>query len=193
MLQKSITGSVVLSQDEFFREEYSDKHEMIPELQHANWESLSSIDWNNLMTKLSELKSHEPPSGNPLIIVEGHLIFNYLPLLQIFDKKYFLILSKEECWERRRVRMYSPPDPPGYFDMCVWPMYLKNKKEIEENVMGIDFTVGYPKYGLSAFQLQEYPDLSVGFGQWWNAHKRSLPFCNCDWNWVQNVKGYRNI
>ncbi|XP_076338174.1 nicotinamide riboside kinase 1-like isoform X4 [Tachypleus tridentatus] len=113
MLQKSVTGSIILSQDEFFREEYSDKHEMIPELQHVNWESLSSIDWNSLMSKLFELMRHEPPTGNPLLIVEGHLIFNYL------------------------VRIYSPPDPPGYFDKCVWPMYMKNKKEIEENVMDV--------------------------------------------------------
>ncbi|XP_076338141.1 nicotinamide riboside kinase 1-like isoform X2 [Tachypleus tridentatus] len=119
------------------QEEYSDKHEMIPELQHVNWESLSSIDWNSLMSKLFELMRHEPPTGNPLLIVEGHLIFNYFPLMQMFDKKYFITLSKEECWERRRVRIYSPPDPPGYFDKCVWPMYMKNKKEIEENVMDV--------------------------------------------------------
>ena len=29
-----------------------------------------------------------------------------------------------------RHRHYIPPDPPGYFDFVVWPMYLKNKKEL---------------------------------------------------------------
>ena len=29
-----------------------------------------------------------------------------------------------------RHRHYIPPDPPGYFDFVVWPMYLKNKEEL---------------------------------------------------------------
>lgn len=29
-------------------------------------------------------------------------------------------------------REYSPPDPPGYFDGHVWPMYLKNRHEMED-------------------------------------------------------------
>lgn len=27
-------------------------------------------------------------------------------------------------------RVYTPPDPPGYFDGHVWPMYLKNRQEM---------------------------------------------------------------
>lgn len=42
-----------------------------------------------------------------VLIVEGFLIFNY------------------SC------RVYSPPDPPGYFDGYVWPMYLKNREEMK--------------------------------------------------------------
>ncbi|XP_076347936.1 nicotinamide riboside kinase 1-like [Tachypleus tridentatus] len=110
MLQKSVTGSIILSQDEFFREEYSDKHEMIPELQHVNWESLSSIDWNSFMSKLFELMRHEPPTGNPLLIVEGHLIFNYFPLMQMFDKKYFIHNKQRRMLERRRVKKYGLHD-----------------------------------------------------------------------------------
>ena len=33
--------------------------------------------------------------------------------------------------------MYTPPDPPGYFDGYVWPMYLKNRREMESMVSGI--------------------------------------------------------
>lgn len=29
-------------------------------------------------------------------------------------------------------RVYAPPDPPGYFDGHVWPMYLKNRREMED-------------------------------------------------------------
>lgn len=34
-------------------------------------------------------------------------------------------------------RVYTPPDPPGYFDGHVWPMYLKNRQEMEDMVSGI--------------------------------------------------------
>ena len=34
-------------------------------------------------------------------------------------------------------RVYTPPDPPGYFDGYVWPMYLKNRQEMESTVSGI--------------------------------------------------------
>lgn len=34
-------------------------------------------------------------------------------------------------------RVYKPPDPPGYFDGHVWPMYLKNRREMEDVQPGI--------------------------------------------------------
>lgn len=34
-------------------------------------------------------------------------------------------------------RVYRPPDPPGYFDGHVWPMYLKNKQEMQKVASGI--------------------------------------------------------
>lgn len=27
--------------------------------------------------------------------------------------------------------MYDPPDPEGYFEKVVWPMYEKNKQDLE--------------------------------------------------------------
>lgn len=33
-------------------------------------------------------------------------------------------------------RNYTVPDPPGLFDGHVWPMYLKHRKEMEDN--GVD-------------------------------------------------------
>lgn len=35
------------------------------------------------------------------------------------------------------LRVYHPPDPSGYFDGHVWPMYLKNRQEMENMVSGI--------------------------------------------------------
>lgn len=34
------------------------------------------------------------------------------------------------CFDSTRV--YEPPDPPGYFDGHVWPMYLKHRRELED-------------------------------------------------------------
>ncbi|XP_061673302.1 nicotinamide riboside kinase 1 isoform X2 [Syngnathoides biaculeatus] len=39
-------------------------------------------------------------------------------------------------------RVYKPPDPPGYFDGHVWPMYLKNRRQMENAVVGIVFLDG---------------------------------------------------
>lgn len=36
----------------------------------------------------------------------------------------------------RSTRNYTVPDPPGLFDGHVWPMYLKHRKEMEDN--GVD-------------------------------------------------------
>ncbi|ELW58800.1 Nicotinamide riboside kinase 1 [Tupaia chinensis] len=44
----------------------------------------------------------------PILIIEGFLLFNY------------------------NTRVYEPPDPPGYFDGHVWPMYLKHRREVED-------------------------------------------------------------
>ncbi|ERE78365.1 nicotinamide riboside kinase 1-like protein [Cricetulus griseus] len=40
-------------------------------------------------------------------------------------------------------RVYEPPDPPGYFDGHVWPMYLKHRQEMNTitwNIVYLDGT-----------------------------------------------------
>lgn len=45
---------------------------------------------------------------------------------------HFSVVFLIDSW-----RVYTPPDPPGYFDGHVWPMYLKNRREMEDVETGI--------------------------------------------------------
>lgn len=142
-LQNKFPGSIVVNQDQYFRPDDSKEHNLIPELNHKNWDCVAAVDWDAMMQCVTRTLSSEPPVQNGLFIVEGHLIFNYFPLAKVFNRKYFLKLDKEECFRRRCRRVYDPPDVPGYFEKCVWPMYLSNLEELEGkfcDVMYLDGT-----------------------------------------------------
>lgn len=60
-------------------------------------------------------------------------------------KKTYPKIWGSGCWEAMptipmfpvcSTRSYTVPDPPGLFDGHVWPMYLKHRKEMEDN--GVD-------------------------------------------------------
>jgi hypothetical protein len=76
-------------------------------------------------------------SGVHILIVEGFLIFNDKKIADLCHCKYFLTLTREQCWARRSVRTYEPPDVPGYFDHCVWPEYEKHRDEVFRQVPNI--------------------------------------------------------
>lgn len=44
---------------------------------------------------------------------------------------YIFVAVCVAVWLIDSLRVYTPPDPPGYFDGHVWPMYLKNRQEME--------------------------------------------------------------
>jgi nicotinamide/nicotinate riboside kinase len=133
-LQENLKNSVLIRQDDYFLPEGDPRHTQIAELNHHNWEILSSLDMSKMhfdILKIMEEKSNEEEVC--YIIIERFTIFNCKPIADLCHLKYFMLISKEECWNRRKVRVYEPPDVPGYFDKVVWPEYLRHKAEMMGN------------------------------------------------------------
>ncbi|XP_046992961.1 nicotinamide riboside kinase 1 [Schistocerca americana] len=169
-LHESLSGSYLLCQDDYFLPPDSRKHTWIPTLNHINWEIMSSVDMNkmwadikritqfNFLQHFSHCKIHEEKSSNDLplmnfealagelpfhiLIIEGFLVLNYQPIVEICHLKYYLTLTRDQCWERRKVRIYDPPDVPGYFDVCVWPEYEKHRDEVFQTVADVHIIDG---------------------------------------------------
>lgn len=165
--KKYLPNSTLISQDTYFLPVTSPKHVLIPELNHFNWEILSSLDMEKMHKDILSIinKDHPVDTNNSpdqeqekisidvplesiqllrhkfrntnILIIEGFCIFNYEPIEKLCDLKFYISISKETVCERRFKRVYDPPDPPGYFEKVVWPEYLKHKEEIQENCKDI--------------------------------------------------------
>lgn len=143
-LSTKYPGSVVINQDYFFREEDDDHHEWIRLKSgrlHQNWENLASIDWQRFNDHLEQCVN-KVGVNEGLLLIEGHLLFNYMEFKFNFDKKFFFTLDFKSCYKRRVSRLYQPADPAGYFEEFVWPMYLKNKVFVERNYDDVIFIDG---------------------------------------------------
>lgn len=139
-LHENLKNSILIEQDTYFLPLDDPRHTWIPKLNHINFDILSSLDMEKMHSDILKFVN-EKPQGNStslenetkVLIVEGFLIFDYKPISDLCNLKYFLTLTKAECWNRRALRVYDPPDVPGYFDEIVWPEYLKHKDEVTNN------------------------------------------------------------
>ncbi|KZC13480.1 PREDICTED: nicotinamide riboside kinase 1 [Dufourea novaeangliae] len=136
-LQTELKNSVVIHQDHYFLPVDDPRHTKIPELNHMNWEIITSVDMDKMRSDVLKLLETSSDGNNStetndvkVLILDGFLLFQCKLISNLCDKKYFLTLTKEQCWERRKDRCYDPPDVPGYFEKVVWPEYLKQKNEL---------------------------------------------------------------
>ncbi|GAB6032427.1 ribosylnicotinamide kinase [Chamberlinius hualienensis] len=129
-LQCEFPSAVVIKQDDYFLDPNHENHVFIEELNHANWELLTSLDMPKMYSDVKSVLDNAPLEKCGVLIIEGFLIMNYKPLTDIMNLKFYLTLTKEECRNRRIKRTYDPPDPDNYFDLCVWPMHEKHYAEV---------------------------------------------------------------
>ncbi|XP_005408374.1 PREDICTED: nicotinamide riboside kinase 1 isoform X2 [Chinchilla lanigera] len=137
-LQKHLPNCSLISQDDFFKPESEIEKDKNGFLQY---DVLEALNMEKMMAAIScwmenprcSLGSTAGSSAEEMhiLIIEGFLLFNYKPLDTIWNRSYFLTIPYEECKRRRSTRVYEPPDPPGYFDGHVWPMYLKHRREMD--------------------------------------------------------------
>ncbi|KAF2985897.1 hypothetical protein EK904_011017 [Melospiza melodia maxima] len=152
-LKNMLPNCDIISQDDFFKPESEVETD---ERGFKLYDVLDALYMDEMVTSIRNWMKSPASSGvvteEPentcdnlknvhILIVEGFLLYNYEPLNELWNRRYFLTLPYEECKRRRRV--YQPADTPGYFDGHVWPMYLKYKNELEENAsMQVDYLDG---------------------------------------------------
>ncbi|XP_053144841.1 nicotinamide riboside kinase 1 isoform X2 [Hemicordylus capensis] len=155
-LKKQLPNCTVISQDDFFKPE---SEVAVDDRGFLQYDVLDALHMDKMVASIRSWMTNPEdsaltrlPSSTQdnqkgredicVLIVEGFLLYNYKPLSDVWDKKYFLTIPYEECKRRRSSRIYNPPDPPEYFDGHVWPMYLKHKREMEENETDIVYLDG---------------------------------------------------
>lgn len=135
-LHKELKNSVFICQDNYFLPADDPRHTYIPGLNAMNWEIITSLDMDKMRSDVLNLITSPEASNSTntndkkILILDGFLLFTCKVISNLCDKKYFLTLTKDQCWERRKDRCYDPPDVPGYFEKVVWPEYVKHTNDL---------------------------------------------------------------
>lgn len=129
-LHQAFTNSIYIRQDDYFWGANSSYHPFIPSINHSNWETMASLDMDRMRHDVNNTLQRKKTTREPqLLIIEGFLVLNDEYLSSICDNKFLFVLDKDECKRRRERKKYTLPDGKNYFDVCIWPEYLKHKEE----------------------------------------------------------------
>jgi len=131
LLKNMFPYAAVICQDDFYHVDASLFPKSPGNSDVPNWDCLNSIDMISMTNKVKSTIREIQLQPKRLLIIDGFLIFNYPPLAELCDLKYFVTLTYNQCLARRLKRSYEFPDPPGYFHNCVWPMYLLHLREMQ--------------------------------------------------------------
>lgn len=162
-------GTQLIQQDNYFYNDNDPHHIPCPGgIKHHNWDVITAMDMNRMVQDVRAIINSAPKSSSladsltldresemsnvcnmcpkplSILILDGFLLFDNTAILEMCNLRYFITLNRDECWQRRQQRNYDPPDPPGYFDKCVWPMYeqyLNNTREKDIQVTYLDGSV----------------------------------------------------
>ncbi len=112
----------ILCQDDFIKPESK-----IPRIkEHIDWECPESINHEMYFEAISrEIKV------NDIIISEGLFAFNDERVSAMYDKRIFLMISKETFWKRKSVDLRWGKEPKWYIEH-IWNNYLKFGKIASE-------------------------------------------------------------
>lgn len=122
----------VLCQDQYFLA-YDDPRQVnVVGLDHINKDIMGCMDMEKMYKDVIDIIS-ENKSINSLniLVVEGFCILNFKPIAELCTLRYHITLTRQQCFARRSIRVYQFPDLPEYFDLCVWPEYLKYADELK--------------------------------------------------------------
>lgn len=125
----------IVHQDEYYRP--VEEVPPAPDVNHYNYECPESMrlddcaeDIKKLIDRYSQLENGDGAKKRTIVIVEGIMLYCHEPLRKLFDQRYFLYGTYEECKRIRSTRTdYVPPDVPGYFDGYVWPYSVQFEQE----------------------------------------------------------------
>ncbi|CAG4972440.1 unnamed protein product [Colias eurytheme] len=147
-LHEKLVPVYTFNQDHYFYPDDSPKHVKCDNLDHNNYDILSSLDMGQMYEDIVKTMNGEVKAqacsleagrgklqvqGKKFLVVEGFTVLNYKPIMELCNLRYYFILEYGECFARRVHRLYEPPDVPGYFDTCVWPEHLRYRAQIEKD------------------------------------------------------------
>ncbi|XP_048839293.1 nicotinamide riboside kinase 1-like isoform X4 [Brienomyrus brachyistius] len=132
-LHARIPNSCLIAQDTFFKD-----NSLVP-VDSRGFKQYDVIDSLNMDEMMREVQSWQK---DPAAFVDSYRLRSQRPkLLEAPADMYTLIIEGFLIYNYS-LRTYNPPDPCGYFDGHVWPMYLKNRNEMEDKVSDLVYLDG---------------------------------------------------